>query len=82
MAAGTRHMRASSGLFYGDFAFRALVSQEQEVNKAHDGFEIECFAMGKGGLALGAVQIGLSAPFALVHREDVVTALRRAFLDV
>ena len=75
-------MRASSGLFYGDFAFRALVSQEQEVNKAHDGFEIECFAMGKGGLALGAVQIALSAPFALVHREDVVTALRWAFLDV
>ena len=82
MASGTRHMRASSGLLYGDFAFWALVSQKQEVNKAHDGFEIECFAMGKGGLALGAVQIGLSAPFALVHREDVVTALRWAFLDV
>lgn len=38
-------MRAASGLLYGDFAFGTFVSQEEEVNEAHDGFDIECFAM-------------------------------------
>lgn len=82
MAAWTRHVRAAGGLLNGDLAFGTFVSQEEEVNEAHDGFDIECFAVWEGGLAFWAMKIGLPTPFALFHGENVVTALRWAFLDV
>lgn len=82
MAAWAGHVRAAGGLLYGDFALGTFVGQEEEVNESHYGFEVECFAMREGCLTFRAMQVGLPSPFALVHREDVVTALRWAFLDV
>lgn len=82
MAAWAGHVRTASGLLYGDFALGTFVGQEEEVNKAHDGFEVECLAMRERCLTFRAMQVGLPSPFTLVHREDVVTALRWAFLDV
>lgn len=82
MAAWAGHVRAAGGLLDGDFALGTFVGQEEEVNKAHDGFEVECLAMRERCLTFRAMQVGLPSPFTLVHREDVVTALRWAFLDV